>query len=91
MPARTRRHVELLHLARPLRRYASGLHPDANAASFLVHQALSAAFGEAPGLRSSDRLEASLRDDIDRNHARGAHASLAEPQPCLEGCASARV
>ena len=69
MPARTRRHLQLLNLARPLRRYAGALHQDRNVSFFLVHQALSAAFAEEPALRSSDSLEASLQDDISRSLA----------------------
>jgi hypothetical protein len=68
MPARARRRLELLQLSEPLRRYASSLTPDINASSFLVHQALSAAFAEAD-VRPSVGLEASLRRDIERNCA----------------------
>jgi|WetSurMetagenome_2_1015567.scaffolds.fasta_scaffold74806_5 hypothetical protein len=74
MSARTRRHLELLALAQPLRRYAGSLQrpADANATSFLVHQALAAAFAEPPDLRASDQLESALRADIDRRLAAGA-------------------
>ena len=76
MTARTRRHLELIALAKPLRRYASGLQrcADANASSFLVHQALTAAFAEPAGLRASDELESALRADIDRRVAARAVA-----------------
>lgn len=68
MTTRTRRCLELLALDKPLRRYASSLQrrPDANASSFLVHQALSAAFAEPLDLRASHELESALRADIDR-------------------------
>ena len=69
MTARTRRHLELLALSRPLERFARPLQADANASSFLVHQALSSAFAEAPALRASDTLEASLQHDIRRRIA----------------------
>jgi hypothetical protein len=69
LSARTRRHLELLKLARPLRRHASSLQADPNAAFFLVHQALSAAFTEHLDLRPEGSLEASLRKDIDRSFA----------------------
>jgi hypothetical protein len=49
------------------------LKADANASSFLVHQALASAFAEAPHLRDSDTLEASLQHDI-----RGRIAAEAE-------------
>ena len=68
MPGRARRRVELLQLSEPLRRYAGGLDPDINASSFLVHQTLSAAFTELE-MRPSAGLEASLRQDINRNWA----------------------
>ena len=64
MPSRTTRDLELVRLGPHLRRFASGLHPDPNASSFLVHQALSSAFAEPTNLRRSDDLEASLRGDI---------------------------
>jgi hypothetical protein len=67
----TRRHLELLALSKPLRRYASTLQPDENASAFLVHKALSAAFSEEPGERAGASLEASLRADIDRRFASG--------------------
>ena len=69
LPARTRRHLELLKLAKPLRHYASSLQTDLNAAFFLVHQALSAAFSECIDIRPEGSLEASLRKDIDRSFA----------------------
>ena len=68
MPASTRRRLEMLQLSERLRQYASHLTPDFDASSFLVHQALSAAFAEAE-LRPSVGLEAGLRRDIDRNFA----------------------
>ena len=66
--ARALRCIELLRLSEPLRRYASSLTPDINASSFLVHQALSAAFTKAD-VRPTAGLEASLRRDIDHNCA----------------------
>ncbi len=75
LSARTSRHLELLKLAHPLRRYASTLHADLNASSLLVHRALSAAFTEQPGLRASTSLESSLRDDIHRQFKRDAHGA----------------
>lgn len=66
MPSRTTRNLEIIRLGPPLRRFASRLQPDQNASSFLVHQVLSDAFAEAPELRRSDDLEASLRSDIVR-------------------------
>ncbi|HWA62479.1 MAG TPA: hypothetical protein VG939_13945 [Caulobacteraceae bacterium] len=66
LTVRTRRHLELLRLARPLQRYARRLHPDPNASFFLVHQALSAAFAEAPHLRDGQDLESVLREDMVR-------------------------
>ena len=78
---RIKRHIELLELAPGLRRYAGERQVDANAAFFLVHQALSAAFAELPDLRSSASLEGSLRRDIDRGFAsqRGARLSILRP------------
>ncbi len=67
-PARDGRRLELLQLSEPLRRYARNLTADVNASSFLVHQALNAAFAEAD-VRPSAGLEFSLRRDIDRNCA----------------------
>jgi hypothetical protein len=64
MTARLRRHLELVALSKPLERFARPLQADANASSFLVHQALANAFAEAPHLRSSATLEASLQQDI---------------------------
>lgn len=64
MPSHTTRNLELIRLGPPLRRFASGLQPDPNAASWLVHRALAGAFAEPPDWRRSDELEASLRGDI---------------------------
>ena len=69
MPAHARRRIELLQLSEPLRRYASRLNPDVNASFFLVHQALSAAFADRD-LGPRTGLEASLRQDIERNSAK---------------------
>ncbi len=79
MSHRTRRHLELLKLARPLQRYATSLqpHPDGNASAFLVHTALAAAFAETPCERPSAGLEASLRADIDRQLAETGSACAA--------------
>lgn len=72
MSHRTRRHLDLLALAAPLRRYAgvrqgrAAAEVDVNASSFLVHQALAAAFAEPGCSRSSAELEVSLRADVDR-------------------------
>ncbi len=66
MPSRTIRHLELLQLARSLRRFAGGLQSDPNASCFLVHQALALAFAEPLDLRQSKDLESSLRSDITR-------------------------
>ncbi len=68
-------------MAHDLRCYAGERQADANAAFFLVHQALSAAFSEGPGLRPSESLEDSLRHDIDRGFAsqRGARPSILRP------------
>jgi hypothetical protein len=66
VPSRTTRHLELLQLARPLRRFAGSLQADPNASFFLVHQALSRAFAEPLDLRQSKDLESSLRGDIAR-------------------------
>ena len=82
MPARARRRLELLQLSEPLRRYACSLDSDINASSFLVHQALSAAFAEPKG-RPDGELETSLRRDIDRHWAR---AKSRRPAP---SCAAA--
>lgn len=88
MPLRTTRHLELLQLARPLRRFAHSLQPDPNAASYLVHQALSRAFAEPVELRRSDELETSLRGDIARlftgpvTHSRGTHGPAIIAQRC---------
>jgi hypothetical protein len=73
VPSRTTRHLELLKLARPLRRFAGSLQADPNASFFLVHQALSRAFAEPLDLRQSKDLESSLRGDIARLSA--AHVS----------------
>ena len=67
MAARAKRRLELLALGEPLRRYAGRLRADTNASFMLVHQALSAAFREAPDARDGDALEASLKRDIDRH------------------------
>ena len=64
MPSRATRDLELIRLGPRLRRFADGLHPDPNASSFLVHQALASAFAEPTHLRRSDELESSLRGDI---------------------------
>lgn len=88
MPLRTTRHLELLQLARPLRRFADSLQSDPNAASYLVHQALSRAFAEPLELRRSDELETSLRGDIARlfaghvTHSGGAHGPAMILQRC---------
>ena len=74
---RTRRHLELLDLVPPLRRYASSLQSDQNASWFLVHEALAAAFAEAPGLRALDGLEASLRQHIADSFALGERHAAA--------------
>ena len=67
MTSRTKRHLELLALSRPLHRYARALQPDVNASFFLVHRAMSKAFAEPNGaLRPAAELEASLRADIQR-------------------------
>ena len=60
--------LALLALGEPLRRYAGRMQSDRNASFMLVHQALSAAFREAPDARDGC-LEASLRHDIDRRFA----------------------
>jgi len=74
MPSRAQRHLELLALSHPLRRYARSLQSDDNAAFLLVHRALSNAFAEKDGdLRPSVGLEASLRADMDRG-VRAVHA-----------------
>ncbi len=66
MTSRTKRHLELLSLSRPLHRYARALQPDVNASFLLVHRAMSKAFAEPNGaLRPSAGLEASLRADIE--------------------------
>ncbi len=70
MSVRTRRHLELLKLGPPLRRYAGALQADPNASSLLVHQALSAAFLAHPHADAGS-LEASLREDIRRNFQLG--------------------
>lgn len=75
MNSRTRRHLELLALSRPLARFARPLRADANASSFLVHQALTSAFAEAPDQRSSATLEASLQQDIRQRIAAEAGAA----------------
>ncbi len=75
MTARLRRHLELVALSQPLERFARSLQADANASSFLVHQALASAFAEPPHLRASATLEASLRQDIHRRAAAGAGAA----------------
>ena len=69
MQTRTRRHLELLDLARPLQRYARSLDADPNASSFLVHQALAAAFSQPDLFPAGQDLEASLRLDIARTYA----------------------
>lgn len=71
MPARTRRHLELLGLGDRLRRYAGAMQVDQNASALLVHQALSAAFLESPDRRASGSLEASLQGDIERGFDHG--------------------
>lgn len=81
MPTRARRRIELLRLSEPLRRYASSLSPDINAASLLVHQALSAAFAE-PGTRPRIGLKASLCRDILRN---ALMARLSQANPITQG------
>ena len=81
LTTRTKRHLELLDLADGLRCYASDRQADTNAAFLLVHQALTTAFSEAPGLRSSASLRHSLRQDIDRGIASqmGARLSILRP------------
>jgi hypothetical protein len=69
MAARTKRRLELLALAEPLRRYAGRIQSDQNASFMLVHQALSAALREPPEARDGQGLEATLRHDIDRRFA----------------------
>ncbi len=74
MLPRTRRHLALLALSRPLQRHARALQPDLNASGMLVHRALSVAFAEpAEAMRPEAGLEASLRADIDRRF-RASHA-----------------
>lgn len=69
LPMQTNYRLRLLELTEPLHRYANALQPDRNAASLLVHQALSAAFS-APLTSCSDLLmEKSLRDTVDREFA----------------------
>ena len=67
MTSRTKRHLELLALSRPLHRYARALQPDVNASFLLVHRAMSKAFADPHGApRPAAELEASLRADIKR-------------------------
>ncbi len=66
MPPAPSRHIELLNLGHALRRHAAIRLGVGNAASFVVHQVLAAAFARGPGGLAGRSLETSLRADIDR-------------------------
>jgi hypothetical protein len=70
MSVRTRRHVALLELGHPLRRYANARLADPNAPSLLVQLAMSAAFSEPRRIAAGATLESSLREDIHRSFCR---------------------
>ena len=63
--SRTRRHLNVLAHSAPLHRQARELQSDVNASYLLVHDTLSKAFAQTPGVQPTDKdLAEALRADL---------------------------